>query len=260
MPGSDETSSMLHLAPEASRRVGGLDGPLEAKTTAEQLVDRLVTAIALGSLQVGQKLPPQRELAAQLRVSRTTLREATHLLQDMGYLSISRGRGGGVTVRRAEDQRLGPHIERVLVPRWQEFQHLFDIAHAIHPLIARLAAERRTGEDIDRILIAVTDYEHARDRDELRIADHAVHCTIAAATHNPHYVGLEEQIRNQMSLGTDALPYNDDIRRRALTDHKALFHAIQAQDADQAARLAREHFTDLVEKPLKALHLDSTRA
>ncbi|MFD0635921.1 winged helix-turn-helix domain-containing protein [Catenulispora yoronensis] len=59
---------------------------------AERLVERMVAAIALGSFAVGQKLPPERELAAQLGVSRVTLREALHQLERQGYVAIRRGR------------------------------------------------------------------------------------------------------------------------------------------------------------------------
>ena len=65
--------------------------PLKVRNTAEQIADRLVTAIALGEFVPEQRLPPERELAATLGVSRASVREALHRLAATGYVVISRG-------------------------------------------------------------------------------------------------------------------------------------------------------------------------
>lgn len=232
----------------------GLSRPLQVRSTAEQLADRLITAIALGGLLPGQKLPPERELAVRMGVSRTTLREATHLLQEMGYLSIRLGRGGGATVNASWGPESAAHIRDVLVPSWRSFEWLFDLAHAIYPITARLAAQRRTAEDIECIAGAVAAYEEATDRDALRRGDHAVHSAIASATDNPHYVSLDNEIRSRLSLGTGALAFSADIRRRALADHRALLQAIEAGDDDVAAEVAHRHHVELAMKPLQELY------
>jgi DNA-binding transcriptional MocR family regulator len=69
--------------------------PLRKRNAAEQLAERLVTAIALGEFVPGQRLPAERELSGMLGVSRTVVREALHRLADDGYLEIQRGRNGG---------------------------------------------------------------------------------------------------------------------------------------------------------------------
>jgi len=84
----------------------------KAKTGAEQLVDRLVTAIALGVLLPGQKLLPERDFAAQLEVSRATLRDALDQLASMGYVTIRRGRSGGVWINSAWGPQSGRHLRR----------------------------------------------------------------------------------------------------------------------------------------------------
>ncbi|HET7247701.1 MAG TPA: winged helix-turn-helix domain-containing protein, partial [Streptosporangiaceae bacterium] len=72
--------------------------PITLQTAGERIAERFVTAIALGEFVPGQRLPPERELAAMLEVSRTTVREALQRLQAAGYVTARRGRGGGTFV------------------------------------------------------------------------------------------------------------------------------------------------------------------
>lgn len=222
----------------------------KAKTAAEQLVDRLITAVALGELVKGQKLPPEREFAARLDVSRATLRDALHQLATLGYVTIRRGRSGGVWINSAWGPSSPGHIRDLLLPRWQHLQWLFDLAKTILPLIASKAAQRRTPADLATLEAAVLAYANASERDALRSADHAIHSAIAAATHNPYYVSIDNQLRDQLTFGTGALPFNAEIRERALRDHRALAESIADGDGTRAAELAHGHFVDLAEEPM----------
>ena len=79
---------------------GGLLSPLRTPAAGELLADRIMTAIALGEFTPGQRLPAERELAAQLGVSRTTVRDALARVVTTGLLEVRRGRSGGAFVRR----------------------------------------------------------------------------------------------------------------------------------------------------------------
>ncbi|MFC7716342.1 FadR/GntR family transcriptional regulator [Nonomuraea recticatena] len=72
--------------------------PVRAGNAFEETVERLLQAIKLGMVAQGEKLPPERELAVQLGISRVTLREAIRALQEAGYLDVRRGRYGGAFV------------------------------------------------------------------------------------------------------------------------------------------------------------------
>ena len=72
-----------------------LGGRIESRYVADDVVDRLVTALGLGVYVDGQQLPTERELAAMLGVSRTSVRDALKQLTDRGYLEVRRGRNGG---------------------------------------------------------------------------------------------------------------------------------------------------------------------
>jgi len=238
--------------------LGSLLQPVPMRTASERVADRLVTAIALGEFEPGQRLPAERELAAALEVSRTTVREALQRLHAGGYVAIRRGRGGGTFVMTGTGPGADEMIKRTLDPAWEHLAEVLDYRRLVEQLIARTAAERRDDHDISVITGAVRDYSRARDRQTSRLADHALHQAIARATHNPRLADLSARIRREVGLGFDAEPYTPQMRRRALRQHPRLAEAVIAGQPDRAADLAASHFslTESVLAELRArLHL-----
>ncbi|HZQ64407.1 MAG TPA: FCD domain-containing protein [Gaiellaceae bacterium] len=234
------------------RSPGPLLGPLQLRTTGEQIAERLVTAIALGEFVPGQRLPPERALATMLGVSRRSVREALHSLAGDGYVEIVRGRNGGAVVRASWLPRSAELVRRTLGENWAVFEWLFDLRQLIEPLIARTAARRRSAHDVEQIQNACARYRAAGDREASRAADAALHAAVADATGNPYLANLSRQIRAQVSLGFEAEPYSRSIRERAIVQHEELAAAIAARRPEQAAELARRHFM-LTERALRAL-------
>ncbi len=215
---------------------------LVTRNVADQIVDRLVTAVALGVYVPGQRLPTERELAEMLGVSRTGVREALHRLAEAGYIEVRRGRQGGSFVLAGWGPGSAEMVRRHLLPNWERFEALFDARRLIEPLIARTAAQRRNREDLRNIKAALAQYREAEDREASRRADELLHRTVAEATHNPVLVGLSTQIRSRVSLNLGAEPYTPRIREKASHQHDELTVAIDAGDADTAAAIAADHF------------------
>jgi GntR family transcriptional regulator, transcriptional repressor for pyruvate dehydrogenase complex len=232
---------------------GGLLAPVPMRTAGETIAERIVTAIALGEFVPGQRLPTERELAAMLEVSRTTVREAVARLAASGYVTTRRGRGGGTFVQPGLGPDSDEMIRRTLLPAWAELGELLDFRRLTEQLIARTAAQRRDDGDIAAIRDAVGQYAVAADREASRLADHALHKSIACATHNSRLVELSARIRREVSFGFDAEPYSAEVRRRALHQHPLLAEAVIAGDASTAADLAASHFL-LTEDMLRELH------
>jgi len=227
--------------------------PIAMPTAGERIAERIVTAIALGEFVPDQRLPTERDLAAMLEVSRTTVREALQRLQAAGYVTTRRGRAGGTFVTASRGPEADEMIRRTLVPAWQELTGVLDFRSLVEQAIARTAAQRRTIKDIGAIRRAIGDYARARDRDASRLADHALHQAIAKATHNDRLVELSASVRREVSLGFDAEPYSPLARKLALAQHPALADAVITADPDRAAAIAAEHFS-LTEDLLRELH------
>lgn len=224
----------------ASRHWGA---PIVTRHIADDVVDRLVTAVALGVYVTGQQLPTERELASMLGVSRTSVREALKQLTDSGYLEVRRGRNGGYFVLANWGPASAEHVRRQIVAHWQEFEQIFDARTLIEPLIARTAAARRSENDIRAMAVALQAYLDAPDHDASRRADSALHLAIAEATHNPILVAMSVDLRARITLNLGAEPYTDEVRRIAIGQHKELVAAISEGRGDDAAAIAAVHFT-----------------
>jgi GntR family transcriptional repressor for pyruvate dehydrogenase complex len=224
---------------------GALLRPMEMRTAGQLIAERLVTAIALGEFEPGQRLPAERELAATLEVSRTTVREALQRLHAGGYVVTKRGRDGGTFIQAGAVTGTGldEAVKRTLDLRWEELTELLDYRRLIESVIARTAAERRDSGDVAAIRAAVERYTEAGSRADARIADHALHQAIARATHNERLVDLSARIRREVGLGFDAEPYTPQMRQRALRQHPALADAVIEGNQSQAANRATSHFS-----------------
>ena len=124
-------------APEHTPALEAVFQPVQAPTTFEETVERLGTAIRLGLLQPASRLPPERDLAERLRISRSTLRQALTTLVESGHLVSLRGRAGGTFV--AERPPLGEDVAATVLGDARE---VLDYRVAVETGAALLAAER----------------------------------------------------------------------------------------------------------------------
>src|SRR5882724_2655758 len=120
--------------------------PVQPPSTFEETVERLGTAIRLGLLAPSSKLPPERELAGELRISRSTLRQALTTLVQSGHLVSLRGRRGGTFVADRP-----PLAEQDGEPLDQRAWAVLDYRVAIECGAVVLGAERGTPEQLDRL-------------------------------------------------------------------------------------------------------------
>src|SRR6266545_3701933 len=117
--------------------------PVQPPTTFEETVERLGTAIRLGLLTPGSRLPPERDLAGQLRISRSTLRQALTTLVQSGHLVSLRGRAGGTFVADAPPLSGG----RPGQPLGDAARAVLDERVAIETGVTVLASERAEPAD-----------------------------------------------------------------------------------------------------------------
>lgn len=228
-----------HLALAANDMLGSL----RLQSAPQQIVDRILAAIAVGILYPGDRLPTERELAEILDVSRTTVRQALGRLSALGIVDARRGRGGGTFVQPIRPRSLeAGAVLRTLGPVWEQLEAMLDYRNLAQQLIARTAAQRHTSLDDEAMLIAVSAYGKATTSKESREADHALHEAIARATRNPHLIQLNRELTTAANLGFTVDPYSADLHSRAFRQHGELTQAILSSDPEAAANLAGEHF------------------
>lgn len=219
-------------------------GGVRKLSAAQQVYDRLVTAIAVGAYSPGDALPAERDLAGMLGVSRATLRQAITQVVELGLLESRRGRGGGTFVTRRSWQKLAPDAaRRTLEANLPRLEDLFDYRCMVEGMIARAAAQRCT--DTDRVEIRALLEEFAAassDMSEARSVDKRFHARVATAARNPHLLELSHRLTAEATLGFDSEPYTDEFYALALTEHRQLADAVCAGDSERANDIATYHF------------------
>ena len=143
-------------------------------------------------------------------------------------------------------------VSSILLPRWEMFEDLFELRRAVDAMVARKAAERSNENDVAAIRRGVEGYRAVDGRHASREADRELHEAIAAAARNPSLANLSARLRAEVTLGFDAVPWSEDIRRQALLDHDVFLKTISEHDLDGAGEIAVRHL-ELTESALRAL-------
>lgn len=216
-----------------------------------------------GTLQPGQKLPPERELAVQFEVSRPSLREAVQKLAAKGLL-ISR-QGGGTYV----SENLGGTFSDPLLELFRnhpEAQYdLLEFRHALEGVSAYYAAVRSTAADKKILRERYEDLQRYHDQkafDKEVSADVEFHLAIAAATHNMVLLHMMRALFNLMKqhIGDNLKNIYPKANWRSSIHHQhgVLLEAIEMGDPERARQAAHDHLV-YVEEALLEQGKENTR-
>ncbi len=211
--------------------------PVRPPTTFEETVERLGTAIRLGLLSPGSRLPPERELAGELRISRSTLREALTTLVQSGHLIAQRGRGGGTFVSETPPLSEGDASDALGEGAWAVLEHRI----AIEAGAVILACERAEPEDLERLDDLVERMMEASDFEDYRRADIRFHIGVAEAARSPRLVAEMTEVQGSMSDLISLIAHPDQVLTHSNDQHRALVRLIGRREPTRAVGLMREH-------------------
>lgn len=211
--------------------------PVRRGNAFEETVERVLENLKLGIYGAGTRLPPERELAAQLGVSRATLREALAELQAAGYLVSRRGRYGGTFAAEVLPERPVPanqgdagDLEDVLLFR-----------RVVESAAARLAAEATlTPAARGHLLAALEEVDHAAT-DTFRPKDARFHIAVAELSGSSRLVAAVAEVRAQASDLLDRIPLLQANLDHSQAQHRELVDAVLRGDADAAEAAAVAH-------------------
>jgi GntR family transcriptional regulator, transcriptional repressor for pyruvate dehydrogenase complex len=210
--------------------------PVRPPTTFEETVERLGTAIRLGLLPAGSRLPAERDLAGQLGISRSTLREALTTLVQSGHLVAQRGRTGGTFV--AEQP---PLAEKDGKPLGEETWAVLDFRVAVEAGVTILAAERAEAEQLDLLGELVVKMAGAIDFEDYRRADMRFHIGIAEAAASPRLVAAMTEVQGQMSDLIAQIAHPERVLTHSNAQHRRLVTLLRRGEGARAVSLMREH-------------------
>ncbi|GAA2094215.1 GntR family transcriptional regulator [Brevibacterium salitolerans] len=216
---------------EAPAREGG------AGNAFEDTLARLLRELGLGTYLVGDKLPPERELAAELGVSRATLRTALNELREAGIVRVTRGRYGGTEVLRlpAEHGSSDGPVPQAELEDTLRFRELLETEAARLAARATLSAEDRRG--LAELLHACS----GAPMDQYRAYDSRLHLAISELAGIPSLTAVLAENRARVNALLDRIPMMSANIEHANEQHALLIDAILRGHADEAAALARAH-------------------
>lgn len=203
---------------------------------AQQIVDH----ISAWRLRVGDRLPGERRLSADLGVSRTAVREALKFLSAKGVVEVSHGRKTVIAADpsmplRQSLERFSSSDETIL--------NLYEVRESFEAEIAALAAERATALEVDQLAHLVAQMKSLvadAERTVFVKLDLAFHNLLAQSTHNPVFSTLLQSIRELIVRSR----YRDISLKHTLSctkDHERIFLAIRNRDAGRARHAMKKH-------------------
>ena len=223
--------------------------PIQLERIYEQIVSQIEDQIVSGALEVGDRLPPERELAEQFQVSRSAVREAVKALQEKGLVEVLPGKGTFVTnaISKATSESL-ELMMRMSTNYHQGFTELFELRNILEPEMAAMAAIRAADEDIAAMISAVETMDASMDKLEAYIAaDNLFHQAIARATQNnllatlldPIMDLLIEQRKSNFLAGVQS-------PQRAQHYHKEILEAINHCNPEDAKKSMKSHLEQVI--------------
>lgn len=224
-------------------------------TAVDAVVEALRGRILAGSLQPGTSLPPERELAGQLAVSRATLREGLSILSQMGLLSIHRGRGGGAVVTAPRATTVSSSITLLFQTRAVTARQLSEFRRALEVEAAQLAAARRSLDELAEIAAALDAYAASGNDPTIQnVRGRAFHYAVARASGNPLLAETMTSLDEAFAECFDLMHASPDPSRLIHDLHWPIFDAIRRCHAADARAAMQAHF-DQLDQVLRTLGL-----
>jgi DNA-binding FadR family transcriptional regulator len=218
--------------------------PLQRQQLVDQVIQRLREAIVLGQLTPGLKLPPEPALMRQFGVGRSTIREAVRALAHAGLVEVRQGDGTYVRTSRPEPEPLIDQLRRARVVEVHEVRRALELE------IARLAALRRSEQDLVRLRAALAERRVRLERGEAEAmldADLAFHLAMAQASGNAVLAELYASFATALRASLSEFVDLTGLRRGSQEQHEQLAEAVAAGDTELAPRLAALIIDQIIE-------------
>ncbi|MGD2077137.1 MAG: FadR/GntR family transcriptional regulator [Chloroflexota bacterium] len=220
---------------------------LQSSKYSEQISRQLLQRIIDGHFKPGERLPPERDLAAIFNVSRVVVRESIGSLEAKGIVDVRQGRG--TTVNPVDEwNTLDSHV-LLLLHGDEVFSQLMETRQIIEPEMAALAAERILDDELEPLRLCSELPEDDTVEEHVE-RDMNFHLMIAKATHNPVLLMVLSSTSELLREGRRRIFNVPGELAKARQWHQAIYEAIASRDSD-AAREAMAAHMEQVRQGLK---------
>jgi GntR family transcriptional repressor for pyruvate dehydrogenase complex len=228
--------------------------PIRNKRIPEEIVQQLKKLIEAGHIPPGSKLPPERQLAKMLGVSRPSLREALGALDLLGIIELRHGSGTYVSLS-PKNWHLEP-IRHIFTIKKGTLIKIFEVRKILEAGLAQLAAQRRTEDDLASMEKSLENMRlNLDDPEKYALYELDFHLALAEAADNVVMADLIEKLyamlkgtRQELSTW---LTRSKSFRRRDRLNHKKILDAVRARDEKAAVKAMIDHLKDFVKRHLE---------
>lgn len=214
-------------------------GPISRKKTYELVAERLVAEIGERRLRPGDTLPTERTLTQEYHVGRSSIREALRMLESQGLIE---SRGSGVFAVADFPNPLNQSLSLLLSLDASNLRELYEMRTLIEGELAALAAERRSDEDLGRMLTALEEMRSGLDSQQLYIdADVRFHLAIAGATKNRFALHMMQALRELFHRALSSVYLIPGSPETSLEQHQQILDAIAGGRPQEARQRMQDH-------------------
>lgn len=212
-----------------------------AQAVAREIVGEMVTS----HMAPGTVLAPELAMANSFGISRQSLREALRVLEVLGLITIRTGPGGGPVTRFVDAKDFGEITSLYYQMTGTTFEELVEVRLALEPFTARLAAKRRTDQDVAQLRRLIEANTAGKlDDGAFRRAGQDFHQAVASMTGNTALGLLVHSCTEVFHGRVNTVLYAQRQRRSVINIHNEIAEAVIAQDAENAERLMHKHMED----------------
>ncbi|MDR3590501.1 MAG: FadR/GntR family transcriptional regulator, partial [Negativicutes bacterium] len=209
-----------------------------------QIVERIRMWILKGYLKEGDTLPSERELAQMFEVSRMPVSQAIKILEFLGV--VQQVRGKGVCVKKIDLHHILNNIGFLMLDPQRGLYDLFEVREAIEIQAAKLAAQRRSKDDLDAMEDALLEMErNIVMKKDVKNASMRFHSALIAAAGNDVLIKVNDFLAELLRYSRQKSLNEVSRQDVALTYHKRIFQAVKEQNAEKASVAMQEHLQQL---------------
>jgi DNA-binding FadR family transcriptional regulator len=230
--------------PAPAIELAGVLRPVRQGNAFEETVERLLTVIKLGMVGPGERFPAERELSAQLGISRLTLREAIRELTEAGYVSSRRGRFGGTFVTYTRPAPDGSELRQLALRDGEKLADALTFRLAVETGAAEVLATQLAGgpdEGVAQTLLARLAEVNGACPQDYRRLDTLFHLSIAELAGSSLLAAACADARWRLNDLLNAIPVLQRNIDHTAGQHQAMVAAILAGDAQGARAAVAEH-------------------
>jgi len=224
---------------DSEKQIFSFSKPVDKQSLVRTVVNRIKEALINRELKPGDVLPSENQLAEQLGVGKSVVREAIKMLQAFGVVEVRQG--ARTVIRKAMREDSATILLFQMLTEQQHSKYLVELRTLLEPSFTLLASQKATPEDLDRMEETLGQLETAiREKRQKVEDDIQFHLEVFKATHNPFVITIGETL---LQLSRHSITYS--VKKRpelALVMHRQIFEAVKSRDEEKINAAVVESF------------------